>query len=594
MGFAHEYADAVLYRGRVPMEPADFVPDWPDGPRRGKFYPDAEPYALPDGPGPADAPARLGLLPPPGGPIGSGAPGFTLPLLSAMLKDSYGLTGRRLGVQANSDLPGLPLYPHANWSRGTAGGGGLYPVSVHWVSGPSGPLTPGVHHYDVHRHAVRRLLTGDVTDRVREALGADAPAGALGTDQYLVLGVKYWQTAFKYNSFGYHVVCTDVGTLVQTWRIWAAAHGLRIAPVLWFDEPRLNGLLGTDGEEESVFAVVPLRWEDGTGRAASPDGAGRSVSPGGTGRSVSPGRAERAVSPAGPGPGASPGPLARTASPDGAGHGGTGSDRTGSGRDPAVRHRDVERSRTVVRFPTVLAMHAATVAGATDRPAPGALAASAARPVPGGGTRIALPAPELPEVPVRRVLRNRRSSFGRFDASVPVTPGQLSTVLAACAATSLGGDAAPEGTPRLVRLYAFVNHVEGIAPGAYVHDADTGELSLVVPGPQGHFLQENYFLANYNLEQAGAVLVPTVRTAAVLDAVGDRGYRLAVGTAGAVAQTFYLAASALSLGAGVALGFDNVSFVERLDLAGTGEAPLLIMPLGNERPGPADFRHEIA
>ncbi|MFF5767362.1 nitroreductase family protein [Streptomyces tanashiensis] len=545
MGYAHEYADAVLHRGRVPMEPADFVPDWPDGPRRGKFYPGVESYTLPDGDDLADAPAWAGLLPRPGGgpsaadPAGpTGVPGgFTLPLLSAMLKDSYGLTSRRLGIQANSDLSGLPSYTHANWSRGTAGGGGLYPVGVYWASGPSGPLTPGIHYYDVQRHAVQRLLTGDVTARVREALGQDAPAEALETDQYLILGVKYWQTAFKYNSFGYHVVCTDVGTLVQTWRIWAAAHGLRTAPVLWFDEPRLNGLLGTVGEEEGVFAVVPLRWDgDGT--------------------------------------------VPRTAVAD--------------GPDPAVRHRDVERSRTVIAFPTVLAMHATTVAGAAERPAPRALAPAAARPVPAGGTRVPLPAPAFPEVPVRRVLRSRRSSFGRFDAADPVTPGQLSSVLAACAATSLGGEADPDGTLQQVRLYAFVNHVQDIAPGAYVYDPDAGDLALVVPGPQGAFLQENYFLANYNLEQAGVVLVPTVRTTAVLDAVGDRGYRLAVGTAGAVAQTFYLAASALSLGAGVALGFDNVSFVERLGLEGTAEAPLLIMPLGNERPGPADFRHEIA
>ncbi|MFE5944685.1 nitroreductase family protein [Streptomyces sp. NPDC056480] len=550
MGYAHEYANAVLYRGRVPMEPADFVPDWPDGPRRGKFYPGVESYALPDGDGLADAPAGAGLLPRSGGgpsdtdPAGPpGAPGgFTLPLLSAMLKDSYGLTGRRLGVQANSDLSGLPFYTHANWSRGTAGGGGLYPVGVYWASGPSGPLTPGIHYYDVQRHAVQRLLTGDVTARVREALGPDAPAEALETDQYLILGVKYWQTAFKYNSFGYHVVCTDVGTLVQTWRVWAAAHGLRTAPVLWFDEPRLNGLLGTAGEEEGVFAVVPLRWEGG-------------------------------------------GTVPRTA---------VGDRAAADGSDPSVRHRDVERSRTVIEFPTVLAMHAATVSGAADRPAPGALAPAAARPVPAGGTRVPLPAPAFPEVPVRRVLRSRRSSFGRFDAADPVTPGQLSSVLAACAATFLGGEADPDGTLRQVRLYAFVNHVQDIAPGAYVYDPDAGDLALVVPGPQGAFLQENYFLANYNLEQAGVVLVPTVRTKAVLDAVGDRGYRLAVGTAGAVAQTFYLAASALSLGAGVALGFDNVSFVERLGLEGTAEAPLLIMPLGNERPGPADFRHEIA
>ena len=37
MGFAHEYATAVAQRGRVLMEPADFVPDWADKPRRVKF-----------------------------------------------------------------------------------------------------------------------------------------------------------------------------------------------------------------------------------------------------------------------------------------------------------------------------------------------------------------------------------------------------------------------------------------------------------------------------------------------------------------------------------------------------------------------------
>ncbi|MFE7750919.1 nitroreductase family protein [Streptomyces sp. NPDC057428] len=542
MGYAHEYADAVLHRGRVPMEPADFVPNWPDGPRKGKFYPAVEPCVLPDGDGLPDAPVARGLLPAcasaPHPAVAPDPAGFTLPLLSAMLKDSYGLTGRRLGIQANSDLSGLPFYTHANWSRGTAGGGGLYPVSIYWACGPSGPLTPGIHYYDVHRHAVQRLLTGDVSARIREALGPDAPADALETDQYLILGVKYWQNTFKYNSFSYHVVSTDLGTLVQTWRIWAGARGLRTAPVLWFDEPRLNGLLGTAGEEEAVFAVVPLRW------------AG-----------------ERR-------------PSAGTV--------------TVPGPDPAVRHRDVERSRTVLDFPTVRAMHTATTAHAAGRPAPGALAPAAALPVPAGGTRVALPAAAFPDAPVRRTLRERRSSFGRFDAARPLTPAQLSAVLAACAATSLESDADPEGAVRQARLYAFVSHVEGIEPGAYAYDPDTGELRLVEAGHQGAFLQENYFLANYNLEQAGAVLVPTVRTTAVLDAVGDRGYRLAVGTAGAVAQTFYVAAAALGVGAGVALGFDNISFIEKLGLAGGDEAPLLIMPLGNERPRPADFRHEIA
>jgi hypothetical protein len=47
MGYAHEYAHAILHRGRVPMEPTDHVVDWADGPRKGKYYPDAEAFARP-------------------------------------------------------------------------------------------------------------------------------------------------------------------------------------------------------------------------------------------------------------------------------------------------------------------------------------------------------------------------------------------------------------------------------------------------------------------------------------------------------------------------------------------------------------------
>lgn len=48
MGFAHDYADAIMHRGRVPMEPVDFVPDWADRPRDAKFYPGAETLPLPE------------------------------------------------------------------------------------------------------------------------------------------------------------------------------------------------------------------------------------------------------------------------------------------------------------------------------------------------------------------------------------------------------------------------------------------------------------------------------------------------------------------------------------------------------------------
>ncbi|MFI9613371.1 nitroreductase family protein [Streptomyces sp. NPDC052023] len=529
MGYAHEYATAIMHRGRIPMEPADFVPDWADRPRKAKYYPGAESFPLPDTPYPAHATVTAGCLP--DGHPGTAEP-FTLPLLSGMLLDSYGLVGRRLGVQANTDLAALPHYPQANWSRGTASGGGLYPVSVYWVSGPSGPLTPGVHYYAPPQHSMQRLLAGDVSGEVRAALGAHGEA----TDQYLVLGVKYWQNAFKYNSFSFHAVSMDVGALLQTWRIWARARGLRLAPALWFDEARLAGLLGLGADEEGLFAVVPLLWD--TPPAAS--------------------------------------------------------DTPGGGGGAAVRRRDVERSRTVLDFDTLHRIHRATAEHATARPAPGALGTCAPATPAGVAEPVALPPAVFPEVDVRTALRTRRSSFGRFDATVPLTAVQLATALAACAETRLGSDAEPDGTPRQARLYAFVNHVEGVEPGAYAYEPETHTLRLVAPGAPGSFLQQNYFLSNYNLEQTGAVLVPTLRTTAVLDATGDRGYRLVNATVGAIAQTFYTASAALGLGAGVALGFDNISYIEHLGLEDTGEAPLLIMLLGNERPHPADFRSDIA
>ncbi|MFE3830188.1 SagB family peptide dehydrogenase [Streptomyces sp. NPDC059092] len=567
MGYAHDYAAAIMQRGRVPMEPADFVPDWADRPRKAKFYPGVESFPLPDPDVPAGATVAAGCLVPNGpacrdlpdgseeaGERGVPARAFTLDTLSGMLRDSYGLTGRRLGVQTNTDLGALPHYTQANWSRGTASGGGLYPVSVYWVSGPSGPRAPGIHYYDAHHHAMRRLLTGEVTGEVRAALG---DAGT-GQDQFLVLGIKYWQNAFKYNSFSFHAVTMDLGAILGTWRLWARAQGLNVEPALWFDEKRLSHLLGVDNEEEGIFAVVPLTWDG----AEPPTAAAQPAVPRPT-----------AAQPAAEAPATVP---------------------------AAVRHTDSERSRTVLDFETLRRIHAATTEAATDRPAPGALAPAAAVPPKATGTPVPLPAPELPPVNVRDALRERRSSFGRFDAGRPVTPAQLGATLSACAAASLGSEAerpaepSATGTPGLVTQYAFVNHVEGVEPGAYAYDPVAHALLPVVPGPPGPFLQRNYFLSNYNLEQAGVVIVPTIRTAAVLDAVGDRGYRLVNGVIGAVAQTFYTVATALGLGAGVALGFDNISYIEELGLEHTGEKPLLIMLLGNERPHPADFRYEIA
>ncbi|MEV7951729.1 nitroreductase family protein [Streptomyces rubiginosohelvolus] len=559
MGFAHDYLSAVLQRSRVPMEPTRFEPDWSDRPRKGKFYPGVDSFPLPDAGSLTGATLEQGLYPPPAMPESR----FSLPLLGDMLLHSYGLTGRRLGVQSNSDLPALPFYTEANWSRGTASGGALYPVSTYWVSGPGGPMTPGVHHYSTTHHTMERLLTGDVSGIVRDTLGG--LEAAQHTDQFLVLGVKYWTNSFKYNSFCYHVVSMDVGALLQTWRLWARARGLRIEPALWFDERELARLLGLPDGEEGVFAVIPLTWER-PGATGGAEPVRRNTLPTGAGAP-----AARRAAPAAKPPRADNRPAAAT-----------------------VRQLDSERSRRTQRFEAVQRMHEATLDGATDRPEPTALAPAAATNAAAGMGRRSLPAPLSVGMEVRQALRERRSSFGRFDACRPMRAEELSTVLSALAAVSLDSDATGVGGPALLKIYAFVNHVRDIEPAVYAYDSVDRDLRIVRPGNSGDFLQRNYFLSNYNLEQAGAVIVPTIRAEAVLDAVGDRGYRLVNATVGALAQTLYTVAAALGLGGGVALGFDNCSYIEELGLSGTGEAPLLITMIGREDQLAADVRYEIA
>jgi SagB-type dehydrogenase family enzyme len=536
MSYAHEYLGAVIRRPRMKMPPYDWKVDWADAPRCWKFYKDAPLLALPAGTAEASA-AGAGTLQDGLFSVtpGDGEP-FDLALLSGMLLDSYAELSRRLGINANDDNAQLSGYRTAKWGRGTASGGGRFPVSIYWVSGASGPLPPGIYYYSVPHHAVQCLLTGDVTGEVRAALGPQA-TGA-GADQFLVLGIKFWQNAFKYNSFSFHATTMDIGTVIGTWRLWAGARGLKIKPWFWFDKSRIGRLLGADGDAEGIFAVVPLRWQDADRPARQGDAPG-----------------------------------------------------SGSHR---VRLTESERSRRVVAFDAVREMQHATSTTSAARPAPEALSAATVR--PGAGPRTALPAPCRLDMSPRQALRARRSSFGQFWGARPARADQLAAVLAATAAGgALDCDISRPGRGlELAKVYAFVNHVDGVEPGAYEFDPAANELILRKPGKPGPFLQANYFLTNYNVQQASAVVVPAIRATAVLDALGAPGYQLVNAVIGAAAQSAYTACAAVGLGCGAALGFDNLSYIEELGLAETGEVPLLMLMVGSERPDAASFRYELS
>jgi SagB-type dehydrogenase family enzyme len=533
MTLASEYLNAIVRRNRTPMEEFAFEPNWADQPRRHNVYPGIRPIPLPSGEI-ALSSVDEALVAPPGDGL------MSLAALSEMLRESYGYGGRRLGVTANGDTAVLPQYSHATWSRGTASGGGLYPLEIYWVCGPSGPMLPGVYNYSAPHHAMQRLLVGDVSAQVRRALppGEADRAG----DQFLLVTNKFWKNAFKYRTFCYHAVSMDVGTALGSWQLWSKAAGIALRPLLNFDEPALNQLLGLETIEESVFAVVPLPWQEGSASASARADAETGV---------------------------------------------------------RVEVAPVERSRTVVRYPIVEEVHLSTVGLPTGDDLPARLDEALADGLAPGTEGILALADPLPlDLDLREALRVRRSSFGRFSAHLDVAQAELGAVLRAgtIGARLVSDVKHADGGPALTRLATFVNHVDGIPAGLYDYDLAGHSLAPIHSGEVGSFLQRNYFLKNYNLEQAAAVVVVLARPQVVMNAVGQRGYRYVNAEVGATAQALYTAAAAAGLGCGAALGFDNVSYFEQLwsEQPGADEWPLLIVMLGHERRRAPNFQFRLS
>ena len=441
-----------------------------------------------------------------------------------MLQDSYGLTGRRLAVQANTDLGSLPFYTHANWSRGTASGGGLYPVGVHWITGAERAA-----------HA-RRLLLRHPAPRVTACWPATSPARCgrpSATCRRPRTPTSSWSSASRSGR-----TPSSTTASATTPSRWTSARccrpgGCGPAPTAcsWAarcgsTRPARAGCSGSTRPRRGVFAVVPLRWD------GQPGGAGRHR------------RRDRA---AGRGCAASPTQeLSRACCPsrrcdrDPRGH---------AGRAPPTGRRP---ARWTPRSPP-----------------------------PAGPAANALPAARRPQpldVPVRqRAARTAQQLRPVHAASRRWSRDRLSAALAASvAAGTLDSDAesprrrAADQAVRLrqprARRAARAVRVRPRRPASSWLVKD-GRLRRLPPAATTSWPTTTW-------SRRRAVLVPAARTHAVLDAVGDRGYRL-VNAADRRHRPGRLHRCARPPGpaCGVALGFDSVSFERGTRARRTGRAP---------------------
>jgi SagB-type dehydrogenase family enzyme len=135
----------------------------------------------------------------------------------------------------------------------------MYPCELYLVSNSADGLPSGVYHYDTAHHSLAQLSREDRTRRLSESVGVDSSA-------FLVATIRFWKNAFKYNSFCYHVVGQDLGCLLATWRLVAAASRRTYRPVTVFDDRRVAHIIDVDPMTDGPFLVLPLSRSAPTGR----------------------------------------------------------------------------------------------------------------------------------------------------------------------------------------------------------------------------------------------------------------------------------------------------------------------------------------
>ena len=427
--------------------------------------------------------------------------------------------------------------------RAAACTGALYHIDLYVAAGPLADLDAGVYHFAPERFALTPLRAGDCRGALAEASGGE-PAVA-HAPAVLVLASTFWRNSWKYRARAYRHCFWDGGTVLANCLAAASARGIPARAVMGFADAAVNNLLGLDPDREAALCMVPV------GRSAS------------------------------------------AAAPSGE-------------RAPALDLATRPLSAHEVDYPLIRETHAASSlesgaevrgwreeagAGASGADEAGGDGPEAGEVDAAGQAQAAVrelplevePLRSLPAAGLEQVVL-RRGSTRRFSHE-SITFAQLSNALH-YATRGVATDVDRRGAHPLNQLYLIVNHVDGMAPGAYVLDRGRGRLRLL---REGRFRKEAGFLGlGQEIPADASVNVYFLADLErVLRSYGNRGYRLAGMEAGVEAGRLYLAAYAQGLGASGLTFFDH-EVVRFFSPHAAGKSVMFLMALGRRlRPGKA-------
>ncbi len=197
--------------------------------------------------------------------------------------------------------------------------------------------------------------------------------------------------------------------------------------------------------------------------------------------------------------------------------------------------------------------------------------------------RIKLTVPEIPAANLGDLIVIRRSV--RHFAAQSLSLEQISRMLlSAYGLTSNRGGYAHHSIPSggalyPMEIYLIASHVEGLTEGLYHFQTRDSSLILL---KKGDFNKQLHAASNKqeSVGNSPAAIVITSRFERMTQKYADRGYRYIYMEAGAICQNIYLQAAELGLGTVAVGAFNDDRLNALLEIDGTHEAGLLIMPLG--------------
>ncbi|MFC4449155.1 SagB/ThcOx family dehydrogenase [Halorussus aquaticus] len=427
------------------------------------------------------------------------------------------------GIKAESAHPADEV-AHPTYYRAASCTGNLHHIDAYVVCADLDGLDAGVYHFDPTTFSLDVLREGDYRGALADAAGpgagvADAPVTVAVTSEW-------WRNAWKYRERTYRHAFWDSGTVVANLLGTAHAFDLPASVVTGFDDRSVADLLGVAPETEAPLELVSV------GRGA-PDG----------------------------GPSANESPPVEPVEPE------------------TVAHPAHDRSHDLPyeAWAGSTLSDGESAAAWRDRVREAGSVGSVS---PGDGERVPL-APVDYETEVARPLWNairRRRSCREF-ADEPLSRRKLGTVLDR-ATRGVPGDwnAGDASGLRFNDVYVLATDVEEVPDGSYQFHPEEEALERL-----GDATSRDQTRLALGQEWAGDAHVNVycmTDVDAVVEELGDRGYRLAQLEAGVVLGRLYLATYAHRPLGGTGLTFFDDEVTEFLSPRAESQTPTTMFAMG--------------